>query len=230
MKLLILGRGKTGSLIAEIARERGHLVTTLGSADNPGAAALTPAFLAPFDAVIDFTTPEAVAANLEACLAAGARVVVGTTGWYPRLPALRALALACGARLLYGTNFSVGVQAFFRAAKVLAESLPGYAFTIDETHHAAKKDAPSGTALTLQQVVKSALTPEAEVPVSFTRTGDVPGTHVLEARSASDHITLRHQACSRHGFAEGAVLAAEWLVSREEPAAVWDFAQIASQL
>ncbi len=228
MRLLVLGRGKTGSLVAEIGRERGHVVSVLGSVDNRGAGALTPEFLSGFDAVVDFTTPEAVLANLDACLSTGARVVVGTTGWHAQLPRLSQLAANQGASLLYGTNFSVGVQALFRAARVLARSLPGYAFRIHETHHVAKKDAPSGTALTLQSIVQQALSHPAEVPITSTREGDVPGMHVLEAHSDSDLITLRHDAGSRRGFAEGAVRAAEWLV--KQGSGVWDFPDVADKL
>jgi 4-hydroxy-tetrahydrodipicolinate reductase len=228
MKLLVLGRGKTGSLVAEVAQARGHSVTILGGAENPSGSALTPSFLADYDAVIDFTTPEAVLGNLEAALTAGARVVVGTTGWYRHLPALAALAADHGASLLYGTNFSVGVQAFLRAARTLAESLPAYRFSIREVHHIAKKDAPSGTALTLKQVLEEALPPGVEVLIESRREGDVAGLHVLEARSANDVIELQHEACSRRGFAEGAVRAAEWLST--QPPGVWDFSAVSTKL
>jgi 4-hydroxy-tetrahydrodipicolinate reductase len=154
--------------------------------------------------------------------------VVGTTGWYEHLAALRSLAEEHGASLLYGTNFSVGVQAFFRAARVLAASLPAYSFSIRETHHVAKKDAPSGTALTLQKIVVEALPPGAEVSVASTREGDVPGLHVFEARSANDLITLQHDAFSRRGFAEGAVRAAEW-IAQQQPG-VRDFSEISANL
>jgi 4-hydroxy-tetrahydrodipicolinate reductase len=229
VRLLVLGRGKTGSLVTEIARERGHSVMVLGGAENAGACALTDLFLGGFDAVIDFTSPESVPANLTACLNAGARVVVGTTGWYQHLPALTALAWEHGASLLYGTNFSVGVQAFFRAARVLAEALPSYSFNICETHHVAKKDAPSGTALTLKQTLEQALPSGTAVPIESTREGDVPGLHVLKARSANDLITLQHDAYSRRGFGEGAVIAAEWLAMREQPG-VWNFSDVAGEI
>jgi len=158
--LLILGRGKTGSAVAQTARERGHSVQTLGSAENPQAQALTPALLANIDVVIDFTTPQAVLANLHALLPLGAKVVVGTTGWHAHLPRLTALAQKHNASLLHGTNFSLGVQAFFRAARQLAQALPDYKLAIEETHHTTKRDAPSGTALTLQHIVEQAAHPE----------------------------------------------------------------------
>jgi 4-hydroxy-tetrahydrodipicolinate reductase len=228
MRLLVLGRGKTGGLVAELARERGHSVAVLGGAENSAGSALTPQFLADFDAAIDFTTPDAALKNLELLLRAGARVVVGTTGWYQHLPPITLLALQHHASLLHGTNFSVGVQAFFRAARVLAQSLPKYSFSIRETHHVAKKDAPSGTALTLARVVQQALG-TGEIQIESMREGDVAGLHVLEARSANDLITLQHDAFSRRGFAEGAVRAAEWLVLHEK-AGVWDFSDIAEKL
>jgi 4-hydroxy-tetrahydrodipicolinate reductase len=228
MRLLVLGRGKTGSLVAEVARERGHSVRVLGRDENENAAVLTASLLAEFEAVIDFTTPEAVVKNLAACLAVGARVVAGTTGWHQQLPALTALALSHGACLLYGTNFSIGVQGFFRAAKMLAATLPGYSFRIRETHHAAKKDAPSGTALTLQRLLLQALPGNAVVPIVSLREGDVAGLHVLEAESANDLVTLRHDAYSRRGFAEGAVRAAEW-VAGQRPG-VWEFSEVADRL
>ena len=226
MLLLVLGRGKTGSVIADIAHEHGHSVRVVGEEENRGATALTGPFLASYDAVIDFTTPEAAVANMRACLANGARMVVGTTGWYQHLDAMRSLAERKGAGLLYGTNFSVGVQALYRAARELALALPHYEFSIAETHHATKLDAPSGTALTLQQVVGAA-NPSARVEITSTREGEHAGLHVLEARSANDAIRISHDAFSRRGFAEGAVRAAEWIAGRT---GTWDFAEIASEL
>ena len=240
MRILVLGRGKTGSLVADLARERGHMVSVLGSEasmSHAGGSVLAGALLPSAllvgalkerpDAIIDFTTPEAVAGNLRTCLEAGACVVVGTTGWYQDLPALSALAQQRGASLLYGTNFSVGVQAFFRAARTLAEALPGYRFQIREVHHVAKKDAPSGTALTLKRLLDDIL-PEAKIAVTSEREGDVAGLHVLEVVSENDRITLQHEAHSRRGFAEGAVQAAEWL-AKQKPG-VWDFSEVADRL
>lgn len=226
MLFLVLGRGKTGSLVAEIAHERGHGVRVLGEEENRNAMALTAPFLAGFDAVIDFTTPEAVLQNLRACLANGARVVVGTTGWYAHLDDMRALAGRKNAALLYGTNFSIGVQAMARVTRAFAEAAPGYQFSITETHHADKKDAPSGTALLLKQVLQSA-NPSLDVPITSKREGDAAGIHVIEARSQNDVITLRHEAFSRRGFAEGAVRAAEWVAGRS---GVWEFREIADKI
>jgi 4-hydroxy-tetrahydrodipicolinate reductase len=226
MLFLVLGRGKTGSLVAEVAHERGHGVRVVGEEENRGAAALTAPFLAGFDAVIDFTTPDAALQNMRACLATGARVVVGTTGWYSHLDDMRDLARRRDAGLLYSTNFSIGVQSFFRLARELAVSAPGYEFSISETHHVSKKDAPSGTALSLKQIIESAQ-PGVQVPIESKREGEVSGLHIVEARSACDSIQLRHEAFSRRGFAEGAVRAAEWIADKT---GVWDFQEIAGNL
>ena len=226
MLFLVLGRGKTGSLVADVAHEHGHGVRVLGEEENRNASALTAPFLAGFDAVIDFTTPEAVVHNLRACLANRARVVVGTTGWYAHLDDMRALAQRKNAGFLYGTNFSIGVQAMLRVARELALAAPQYKFSITETHHAGKKDAPSGTALTIRETLQAA-NPALEIAITSKREGDASGIHVIEARSANDVIELKHEAFSRRGFAEGAVRAAEWIVGKT---GVWKFSEIAANL
>src|SRR5271157_2784027 len=137
MQLLILGKGKTGSLVAEVARERGHLVRALDIYDNQHASALTAANLKNVDVVIDFTAPEAAVENMRAVLALGGRIVVGTTGWYAHLDEMNALATNRGGALLYATNFSIGVQKLFRLTAELAK-LGGYTFSITETHHVSK--------------------------------------------------------------------------------------------
>ena len=226
MLFLVLGRGKTGSQVAEVAHEHGHGVRVVGEEENRNASALTPVFLASFDAVIDFTTPEAVIPNLRACLANGARVVVGTTGWYSHLDDMRALAERKNAALLYGTNFSVAVQALLRMARDLALAVPHYRFSISETHHAGKKDAPSGTALSIKQALQNA-NPALKVEIASRREGDAAGIHVVEARSDNDCIELKHEAFSRRGFAEGAIRAAEWIAGKS---GVWEFSEIAGKL
>ncbi len=225
MRILVLGHGKTGKLVADVAHERGHGVHVLDAKENPRGAALTAPFVAGFDVVIDFTTPEAVIPNLRACLAVGAKVVVGTTGWYAQLQDMADLATRKKAALLHGTNFSIGVQVMLQVAKQMAEPLAhaGYVFSVHETHHATKLDAPSGTALTLQQALASV----GEVPITSHREGDAAGLHILEARSDADRITFTHEAFSRRGFAEGAVRAAEWLSSRT---GVYDFRDVFARL
>src|SRR5277367_3405535 len=220
MLMLVLGKGKTGSLVAQVAREHGHSVRVLDR-ENAGASALTAPTLAQIDVVVDFTTPEAAVENMRACLALGARIVVGTTGWYDRLNEMKALAFRRGGALLYGTNFSLSVQELFKLTADVAK-LKGYSFHIEETHHTSKLDAPSGTALTLKEIVLAAQ-PDAEVEITSKREGDHNGLHVVAARGTSDLIELRHEAFDRRGFAEGAVLAAEWLNGKS---GVWEFREI----
>ena len=225
MLILVLGKGKTGSLVAQVARERGHSVRALDIDENVHASALTAPNLAGIDAVVDFTSPEAAVENMRAALSVGCRMVVGTTGWYSHLEELKALALRRGAGLLYGTNFSLGVQKLFRLAAELAK-LDGYSFSISETHHVSKLDAPSGTALTLKEIILG-VRPGIDVPVTSHRIGDAKGEHIVTAKSEHDTLELRHDAHSRRGFALGAVRGAEWLAGR---AGVWEFREIFDQL
>jgi 4-hydroxy-tetrahydrodipicolinate reductase len=225
MLVLVLGKGKTGSLGAQVARERGHGVRIYDLAENPHAAALTAPNLAGVDVVIDFTTAESALENMRAVLALGCRIVVGTTGWYAHLNDMKALAVKRGGALLYGANFSIGVQKLFRLTAELAK-LDGYNFSIAETHHESKRDAPSGTALTLQQIIESAQ-PGTNVEVTSHRVGDAKGEHVVTATGQDDILELRHDALSRRGFALGAVRAAEWLHNKS---GAWDFREIFEQL
>jgi 4-hydroxy-tetrahydrodipicolinate reductase len=226
MLFLILGKGKTGSLVADVARERGHGVRALDIHENRGASALTAPTLAGVDAVIDFTSAESAVENMRAVLALGQRIVVGTTGWYSHLTAMKELAHRRDGSLLYGTNFSIGVQKLFRLTADLAK-LDGYAFSITETHHESKLDAPSGTAITLKEIIQ-AVQPEADVPIVSHRVGDAKGEHVVMAKSGIDELELRHDAASRRGFALGAVRGAEWLA--KQPSGAWDFREIFEQL
>ena len=225
MLVLVLGRGKTGSLVAEVARERGHGVRALDIHENEHASALTAPELAGVDVVIDFTAPEAALENMRAVLALGCRIVVGTTGWYAKLAEMKALAVQRGGGLLYGTNFSIGVQKLFRLTADLAK-LEGYKFSIDETHHTSKVDAPSGTAITLKEIIL-AVRPGIEVPIESYRVGDAKGEHIVRAVSDCDTLELRHDAHSRRGFALGAVRGAEWLAGKT---GAWDFREIFDQL
>ena len=214
MKLLILGRGKTGSLVAEVARQRGHEITPLGAGDNPGAAALTVEKLRKIDAVIDFTTPQAVLGNIEACVRAGTDMVVGTTGWYDDLEPVRHLVEKHGTGFLYAANFSVGINLLFEAVRTAAGIFEHhYLGQIFERHHAHKKDAPSGTAVALQKIIREASGKELEI-ISF-REGDVVGMHEVVLDSPNDTIYLCHDSKSRRAFAEGAVSAAEWLSGKK---------------
>ncbi len=228
MRVLVLGHGKTGKLVADVAAARGHSVHVLDAKENAGASALTPPFVAGFDVVIDFTAPDAVLQNMRACLATGAKMVIGTTGWYDKLADMRGLADRKQAGLLYGTNFSIGVQVMLQLAGRMGELLKtaGYSFSIEETHHETKLDSPSGTALSLAGVVKTA-TGLADLPIKANRSGDAAGTHVLVATSASDRLELTHESFSRRGFAEGAVRAAEWLATRT---GCYDFQDVYTQI
>ena len=228
MNILVLGRGKTGSLVAEVARERRHHVDVLNASDNPKASALTAEKLVPINMVIDFTAPNAVLENVEACIRARKSIVVGTTGWYAELPRIRPMVEdpGCGIGLLYAANFSVGVNLFFEVARSAAAALQHQYFgQIFERHHAQKKDAPSGTAMALQKVVQESAGTELEI-TSF-REGDVVGMHELVLDSPADTIYLCHTAKSRRGFADGAVRAAEWLVGKK---GIFDFKDVWREL
>jgi 4-hydroxy-tetrahydrodipicolinate reductase len=225
MLILVLGKGKTGSLVAEVARERGHGVRALDILENEHAAALTAPNLAGIDVVIDFTAPESAVENMRAVLALGCRIVVGTTGWYAQLADMKALALKRGGGLVYGTNFSIGVQKLFRLTAELA-NLEGYQFSIVETHHTTKLDAPSGTAITLKEILGRAQ-PGVEIPITSHRVGDAKGEHIVTAKSDVDVLEIRHDAFSRRGFAIGAVRAAEWLQGKS---GAWEFREIFDQL
>ena len=225
MLILVLGKGKTGSLVAEVARERGHSVRALDIQENQHASALTAPNLAGVDVVVDFTAPEAAVENMRAVLSLGGRIVVGTTGWHAHLADMKALAFKRQGALLFGTNFSMGVQKLFRLTAELAR-LDGYRFSIDETHHTSKLDAPSGTALTLKEIIRS-VRPDADVPVESHRIGDAKGEHIVRAASDVDVLEIRHDAFSRRGFALGAVRGAEWLAGK---AGAWEFREIFDQL
>ena len=162
---------------------------------------------------------------MRAVLALGCRIVVGTTGWYAQLAEMKAIANRRGGGLLYGTNFSIGVQKLFRLTADLAK-LDGYKFSISETHHKSKVDAPSGTAITLKEIIHTAR-PGIEIPITSHRVGDAKGEHIVTASSEYDELELRHDAHSRRGFAIGAVRGAEWLAGKS---GAWDFREIFDQL
>jgi 4-hydroxy-tetrahydrodipicolinate reductase len=224
MQFLVLGKGKTGSLVADVARERGHSVRALDITENEHASALTAATLTGVDAVIDFTAPEAAVENMRVVLALGGRIVVGTTGWYAHLDEMKALAAKRGG-LLYGTNFSMGVQKLFRLTAELAK-LDGYTFSISETHHVTKLDAPSGTAITLQQIIQS-VRPGEKVEITSHRVADAKGEHIVTAAGPDDILELRHNLQSRRCLAIGAVRGAEWLADKS---GAWEFREIFEQL
>jgi len=214
MKILLLGAGKTGSLVAEVARERGHEIEILRSSDNRHASALTNKRLDPTDVILDFTTPDCVLDNIRACVTAGKNMVVGTTGWYSQVPKIRAEVEAQNTGFMYGSNFSIGVNLFFDLVRTAAPALQHqYSPHIYERHHVQKKDAPSGTALTIQGLLQQ--NSNFEIEVTSFREGEVVGMHEVVLDSVDDTIYLCHDAKSRRGFAEGAVRAAEWMAGKK---------------
>ncbi len=231
MNLLLLGRGKTGSLVAEVAAARKHHVRTAGRKENERGEQLTSDKLAGVDAVIDFTAPHCVLTNIEACVNAGKNMVVGTTGWYGDISQVRTLVEQHGTGFVYAANFSIGVNLFFEIARASAGALQhGYSGQIFERHHVHKKDAPSGTAITIQQVILDAAGERGrkeDLEITSFREGEVVGMHEVVFESAADRIYLCHDAKSRRGFAEGAVLAAEWLLGKK---GFYDFKDIWREL
>ncbi len=226
MKIALLGYGKMGKTIERIAQERGHaVVLRVTSASRPE---LTAEMLRGADVAIEFTRPEAAASNVHLCLEAGVPVVSGTTGWGDALEGLKKQALDTGGALLHASNFSVGVQLFFALNRKLAELMnrrPEYEVRMEEVHHTEKKDAPSGTAITLAEGIIAALdrkqgwalgdTADATcIGITAHRVDAVPGTHRVGYYSPIDAIEIVHTAHSRDGFATGAVLAAEFLAGK----------------
>ncbi len=226
LNLIVLGPGKTGALVADVAREGGHRVEMIDEDVNRNAAWLTAEHLRDVDVVIDFTTPEAVLGNIEACVRARKAMVVGTTGWYGEIDRVRRSVEQAGSGFVFGANFSYGVNLFFEIAKAAAAALQhDFNGHITETHHIHKKDAPSGTAATLQRILEQAA--GVRVDITSKREGEVTGIHTLELDSAGDHIVLTHEAKSRRTFASGAVLAAEWIAGK---AGFYEFKDIFLQI
>ena len=218
MNMLLLGRGKTGSLVAEVARQRGHDVRVVGAAENAGGAALTAEKLRDIKVVIDFTAPSCVVSHIEACVTAGRNMVVGTTGWHGELDRVRSLVERHGTGFVYAANFSVGVNLFLDVARAAAAALRHeYSGQIFERHHVHKKDAPSGTAIAIQRVIREASGKgkDKDLEIISFREGDVVGMHEVVLESHADRIYLCHDAKSRQGFADGAVRAAEWLAGKK---------------
>jgi 4-hydroxy-tetrahydrodipicolinate reductase len=217
MRIVIVGGGKMGRAVARLAEGRGHVVhAVITAGENGGGRALTPERLAGVEVAIEFTRPEAAPRNVERLIEAGVPTVTGTTGWDPTRPELRELVARRNGSLLHAANFSLGVHLFLRAAHDLARRLAGRdgfdAFVLEE-HHAAKLDAPSGTAGQLQGRLRSA-DPGRSFPITSVRAGATPGTHLVAYDGAYERLTLVHEARSRDGFAAGALAAAEWLPGR----------------
>lgn len=227
MKIALIGYGKMGKTIEQVAIKRGHeIVLRITSANKQDMDA---AHLGNADVAIEFTRPEFAKEHVIACLHAGISVVSGTTGWNSGLDSAREAALANKLAFLHASNFSIGVNIFFEVNKMLARLMnghPEYIASMVETHHTQKKDAPSGTAITLaEQIIERTdslsewklqdkATPGA-LPITALRIDDVPGTHKISYDSAIDSIEITHTAHNREGFALGAVLAAEFIAGRQ---------------
>lgn len=218
MNLAIVGYGKMGRLIEQLAPEYGFAVTVkLNRGNNGNFEGLTAERFRGMDAAVEFSAAAAAVANIERLAALGVNVVVGTTGWLEQLARVRGVVERSGIGLVWSPNYSVGVNAFLRivaeAARALARE-SGYGAWAWEIHHAAKKDAPSGTLLKLVEEMKRNGY-ERPIAISANRAGAHPGTHEIGFDSAADTITLRHTARSREGFARGALRAARWLVGKK---------------
>ena len=226
MQLVLLGHGKMGRLIEQLAPERGFAVrAVLDEFNNAGGAGITAHAFEGAEVCIDFTAPDVVLDNIRRVASLGCNLVVGTTGWHQHLEEVRNLVQQTGIGMVYGANFSIGVQLFYRVAEAAAQiiaAFPQYSPYISETHHRFKKDAPSGTALELKQRVER-LCASQPVAVSSVRGGYVPGTHELVFDSEGDTVSLRHDARSRQGFAEGALHAARWVAGRK---GLYTFAEV----
>ncbi|HTS88628.1 MAG TPA: dihydrodipicolinate reductase C-terminal domain-containing protein [Gemmatimonadales bacterium] len=218
MRLALIGFGRMNRAIAELAGSRGHTVgTVITGAENRGGAALTAQRLQGTDVAIEFTRPDQAADNLLRLASLAIPTVSGTTGWMDRLPEVARMVTAHGAALLHSPNFSIGVQLFLQCAEDLARRFrgrDGFEAFVVETHHAAKRDAPSGTALRLESALRAA-DPTRSFPVSSVRGGHVPGTHEVTYDSPYESIRLQHVARGRQAFAAGAVAAAEWIRGRQ---------------
>ena len=211
VRLALVGMGKMGRQLEALAPERGFdVVATLDVQDAP----ITRDRLRGADVAIEFTRPDAAVLNIRELLAAGCPTVVGTTGWYEHLPMVLREVEQAGGALLWAANFSLGVNLMLELAREAGRLIAGTPFDahLVEVHHAAKKDAPSGTAVVLERAVEETL--GRPVPVTSVRTGSVPGTHTLVFDAPFEQIRLEHEARDRRVFAEGALVAARWLVGR----------------
>jgi 4-hydroxy-tetrahydrodipicolinate reductase len=213
-RIAIVGMGKMGKAIEQLAKERGcQVVATLDIAETKRG--ITAAMLNGAVVAVEFTTPGAAVANIRALIAAGIPTVVGTTGWYDALPEIQQQVTQKSGALLTATNFSIGVNAFeailAQAAAILGKT-GGFDAHMIELHHSAKKDAPSGTASTLEKAAAPGW--GKPIPITSVRTGSIPGTHEVIFDAQFETIRLAHVARDRRVFAEGALVAAKWLVGK----------------
>ena len=222
MKIALLGYGRMGKAIEQIANERGHtIVAKIDKNENQGK-------LSEAEVAINFSIPDAAVANIKAAMEKQIPVVCGTTGWLEQLKEVEDFCLQNKTAFLYASNFSVGVNLFFKLNEVLAKLMhphKSYSAEMKEIHHIHKLDAPSGTAITLAEGIfdQSKYTDwsiddtkgDITLPIAVERTGEVSGTHSIEYKSSVDSISIQHEAYSRQGFALGAVIAAEWIQDKK---------------
>ena len=217
MKIALIGYGAMGKLIETLAENKNHDVAVI--IDESSANLLAEELaekLNGVDAAIDFSTAEAVVRNVEACLIARVPLVEGTTGWNGEKENIKKMVEDKNGAFVFGANFSIGVNLFYKIADYASElfaKFGDYEAFIEEQHHSRKKDAPSGTALKLKEIVAKNI--NKDFSVSATRAGNIPGTHRVGFDGAADQILLEHAARSREGFASGAIIAAEWIVGRK---------------
>jgi 4-hydroxy-tetrahydrodipicolinate reductase len=217
MKIAQIGGGSMGRIVAALARSKGHtMAIAIDSADGSLDAAKLSEKLKGADVVIDFSVAGAVRRNVKACILARVPIVEGTTGWNEERGEIERVIKENDGAMVYGANFSVGVNLFYKIADYASElfaKFPEYEVFIEEQHHSRKKDAPSGTALKLKEIVAGHIA--KDISVSSTRAGNIPGTHRVGFDGAADQVLLEHTARSREGFAAGAILAAEWIVGKK---------------
>src|SRR5690349_5944088 len=231
MRIALIGNGAMGRLVAEEAKAAGDEVATIVTSKdrhlNPDQLAEKlrgDGKLRGHNVAIDFSVGEAVLKNVEACARAGVPLVEGTTGWKAHEQTARQIVAEHSAALVYGANFSIGVNLFYRIAERAAElfaAVDGYAPFIEEAHHMRKRDAPSGTALQLRDLLAKHLGPD--IPTASTRAGYIPGTHRVGFDSEADQVLLVHSARSRRGFASGALHAAHWIAGKT---GVFEFSEV----
>ena len=217
MKIALIGRGAMGKLIERLATEKGHEIgVAIDDADASLSASDLAGKLKGVEVAIDFTTASAVRRNVEACVEAGVSLVEGTTGWNAERDVIQKIVTDGDGSFVFGANFSIGVNLFYRIvdhASELFAKFAEYETFIEEQHHSRKKDAPSGTALKIKDIVAKHIT--KDFSVSATRAGNIPGTHRVGFDGPADQILLEHTARSREGFAYGAILAAEWIIGKK---------------
>lgn len=225
MNIILLGYGKMGKTIERIALERGHQIAARIDVDNHHELKTVNG-----DVAIEFSHPDAAFENITSCLELGLPVVCGTTGWLNRRSEVEELCKKKNGSFFYASNYSVGVNIFFKVNEYLAKimnSFPTYDIAMEEIHHTEKKDAPSGTAITLAEGIMNSVdrkknwvntestSVENELPIKSLRIDQVPGTHTVKYSSPVDRIEIRHTAHSREGFALGAVMVAEWIPNKK---------------